>query len=133
MAKKLTDKQRKFISHKIEGKSSRQAALDAGYSINTAINATTDILASPAVQDVWLKTLEMAGITEDAIAKKIKEGLDAHKIHGTDSDFIEVPDFSTRHKYVETSLEQLGRKNKDSVPQFAFFQKITVEKENYGI
>ena len=59
--------------------------------------------------------LEEAGITDKLLQQKILEGLDANrtvsamntgKNAGADSnDFIDVPDFMARHKYLETALK----------------------------
>lgn len=59
--------------------------------------------------------LEEAGITDNLLRSKIAEGLDANRtvsarITGKDAnsrtdDFIDVPDFLARHKYLETTLK----------------------------
>jgi hypothetical protein len=62
----------------------------------------------------YAEFLEEAGITDDLLQKKIMEGLDAGKTvsavktskeAGADStNFIDVPDYGVRHKYLETAL-----------------------------
>lgn len=134
--KGLTEKQKKFLVNKAEGMSSQKAALEAGYAPGVAKNANSQILDKAGVKERWLDILEKHGISEDLAAKKIKEGLEAYRLSTslTEPDKV-VPDFATRHKYLETTLEQLGRKAKDSTPpmQIAFFNNITVEKEEFGI
>jgi hypothetical protein len=58
--------------------------------------------------------LEKHGITDDYLAEKTKEGLDATRTISTISgkeanggtvDFVDVPDFISRHKYLETALK----------------------------
>ena len=59
--------------------------------------------------------MEESGLTDDKLNKKLVEGLDAtrsvsaritNKDAGVDTDdFIDVPDFQTRHKYLETALK----------------------------
>ena len=59
--------------------------------------------------------LEEAGITDKLLQQKIIDGLDANKTvsavntgknaTASSSDFIDVPDFMARHKYLETALK----------------------------
>jgi len=59
--------------------------------------------------------LEEAGITDDLLQKKILEGLDATRTVSAvntkknataeSTDFIDVPDFMARHKYLEMTLK----------------------------
>jgi phage terminase small subunit len=62
--------------------------------------------------------LEEGGVTNAKLQEKIKEGLDATRVvsakitsknadEATD-DFIEVPDYLVRHKYVETAVKIKG-------------------------
>lgn len=59
--------------------------------------------------------LEEAGITDQKLLKKLDEGLEAQRVisavntkkqaTGATTDFIEVPDYTVRHKYLETALK----------------------------
>lgn len=58
--------------------------------------------------------LEEAGITDNLLQKKIVEGLNSTRVisavkgtsaNGGTTDFIDVPDFMSRHKYLETALK----------------------------
>jgi hypothetical protein len=59
--------------------------------------------------------LEKHNVTDDYLAEKIKEGLEANRVisavntdklaNGATTDFIEVPDHLVRHKYLETTLK----------------------------
>ena len=68
--------------------------------------------------------LEAAGITDKLLQEKIMSGLDATRvvsarIVGKDADsqtddFIDVPDFMARHKYLETALKLKKRLGSDA-------------------
>ena len=59
--------------------------------------------------------LEEAGISDQKLTKKLEEGLDANRVvsavntkkeaTASSNDFIDVPDYSVRHKYLETGLK----------------------------
>ena len=59
--------------------------------------------------------MEIAGVTDELLQRKLIEGLDANKVvsakitskeaNSQTDDFIDVPDYQTRHKYLETSLK----------------------------
>jgi len=62
--------------------------------------------------------LEEAGITDKRLIDKVSDGLDAKKVissyggknaDASTTDFIEVPDHPTQHKYLETALKLKGR------------------------
>jgi len=52
------------------------------------------------------KALLDAGVTDDKLTKVIDEGLAAKKLWGKNA--IEYPDYSVRHKFLETSLRIKG-------------------------
>jgi len=66
----------------------------------------------------WKQLLDQY-LPDDLLAQKAREGLDANRvisaintgkdITGTTSDFIEVPDLATRHRYLETSLKMQNK------------------------
>jgi len=111
--KDLTLKQRKWIKE----------YLDCGNATKAAMKVYDTENRESAAQIGWENLrkldysyfLEEAGITDDLIQKKIMEGSDATKTvsavkttkeAGADStDFIDVPDFIARHKYLETTLK----------------------------
>lgn len=110
---KPTEKQIRFVQGKMEGKSTTQAALDAGYSPNTAKNPTKDILAKPGVQEYANKLgalLEARGVTDELITQKLEEGLASHK-GGMNND----PDYKTRLDYLKYMAELKGHKVTDKL------------------
>lgn len=74
---------------------------DAGYSKSVS-KYPKKVINTTSFQQLLAKQ----GITDTHLAEKIKEGLDATKPYGKDGDIH--PDYSTRHKYIETSLKLKG-------------------------
>ena len=73
-------------------------------------------LHKPYVRNIFKMLLLERGITFDKLAKVMDEGLGATKITGylnnkvdgvekVSDEFIETPDYATRHKYLNTALE----------------------------
>lgn len=81
---------------------------------NTACGIAHENLIKPNIRSL----LEAKGIGIDRLIKSLDEGLEANKIvsavvTGRDADertndFIEVPDYPTRHKYLETAGKWSG-------------------------
>lgn len=103
-----TARQKKAIAHVVAGDSVSKAMRKAGYSPSSAKNPKV-LTETPA----FLQTMERLGISDEKIAQRINEGLDATRavVMGTKSEesFVDIqPDFMVRHKYVETSLKLKG-------------------------
>lgn len=111
--RKLTMKQRKFIDEYIETGNATEAAMRV-YDCKDRDSANaigSENLAKLSYTDF----LEVAGVTDLLLQQKIMEGLSADKtvsarITGKDADsgtddFIDVPDYMARHKYLETALK----------------------------
>lgn len=81
----------------VSGISTKQAIETVGYKSYTP---TTKAVVRERIQDI----LDEKGLTLDLVTKKLLEGLDATKIVGTKDDFVEVPDYIARHKYIDTLL-----------------------------
>lgn len=109
------EKHKQLLKHLVEnrGVAIGQAMKEVGYSEAYATNPQQ--LTST---DSWKKLIEKE-LPDGLILNKLKEGLEATRIisarvtskdAGVDTDdFIEVPDYATRHKYVETSLKARGK------------------------
>lgn len=91
-----------YVNNLTKGMTKKDAALDAGYSESTALNAKTAIESQSAVQKLMIE----AGITHESLVQKLREGMEATKLSGKDS--IEHPDFKTRHQYMTTGFRMLG-------------------------
>ena len=111
--KRLTLKQRKWLSIYIACGNATEAAMQV-YDVKDRDSANaigSENLAKLSYTDF----LEEAGITDKLLQQKIMEGLDSTKTvsakiisKGADSqtdDFIDVPDFMARHRYLETALK----------------------------
>ena len=48
-------------------------------------------------------------LSDSKLAKVHADGLEAMRIHGTGDDFIEIPDYATRHKYLDTGYKLKGK------------------------
>lgn len=112
-------RQQLYKKYRLEGYSKYSSAIKAGYSKNTALTASN--LEKLINMRYWL---ELQGLTDSKLAEHAKEGLNANKvisaniIHGDadekTNDFIEVPDWQSRHRYFETILK-LQNKLKDLI------------------
>jgi len=108
---KISVRARKYIKNKVAGMSDYQAAIKAGYKHGTAVKASSRVEKGSA--GIALQALmEKKGLTDDFLLDKTKEGLEAQKIHGTSDNFVEVPDYGVRHKYLETSWRLKGHGEK---------------------
>lgn len=108
MAEKLplTPKQARYIENLKTANTKREAALSAGYASETADNAKQHIedrIAESVGQSAFIKLMEEAGLTDEYLADKLKEGTQATKLFGKDA--IEHPDYAAQHRFVETSLK----------------------------
>jgi hypothetical protein len=75
--KQLTIRQRRFIDGKFSGKSNSQAAREAGYSKSVVRHADRIISDSPNMHAAIVALLDAYGISDDFLAKRVAEGLDA--------------------------------------------------------
>lgn len=101
----LKPRQAKLLQGLVDGKSVRQAALDAGYSPNTAQHPA-DVLETKSMRAA-LKDL-IAPV--EKIALRINEGLDAMKtefakFEGKISDSKDCVDFAERRQYAELACK----------------------------
>jgi phage terminase small subunit len=109
----LTLKQRKWLSKYLECGNATEAAL---YAYDTTDRETAASIGWENLRKLdYTDFLEEAGITDKLLQQKILEGLEATRTvsakiinkeaDSQTDDFIDVPDFLTRHKYLETALK----------------------------
>jgi len=99
----------RYIKNKISGMSSKEAALAAGYTKSMASNANSKI-ETMEVKRRMMDILDAIGLTDEELALDLKEGLrEANKVQGTGDNFVELPDYGVRHKYLETALKLKGQ------------------------
>jgi hypothetical protein len=105
----LNVRQRKYAKGIAEGKSKHQAALDAGYSPNTAKNATVNI-EKRGVEAPIAELIRQKGLGEDKILEVVIEALEnATRIWTTKDEMFERPDYGVKHKYLDTLLKLLDK------------------------
>ena len=102
---RLKPRQAKFVEGIVDGKSSRQAALDAGYAEHTA-NKPKDILETKSMRAALQELIAPV----EKIALRINEGLDAMKtefakFEGQISDTRDCVDFAERRQYAELACK----------------------------
>lgn len=102
----ITLRAKKYIKNKLGGMNNYQSALKAGYSMNTAKNASKNIenhgvryLLDEAVSD------ELDGVV---IAKALLAGIHAKKVINLDDRLVEVEDHRTQIKFVQLALKVKG-------------------------
>jgi len=134
-----TVRQQKAVANVVEnGGNVSKAMIKAGYSKKTAKNPQklTESVA-------WAELMD-AHIGDAKLAKVHREGLGAtspfQKIVGRDSkgapeyELVSVPDYSTRHKYLESGYKLRGRYVKESEGTKILIVNITgVAAKKYGI
>lgn len=123
---KLTFKQRKWIKLYLETGNATEAAMKV-YDVKDRDSAKQIGYENLSKLD-YSSFMEEAGITDVLIQQKIMEGLDANRVisamntgkqaTGATADFIDVPDYAIRHKYLETVLKlkkRLGVENQTNI------------------
>lgn len=136
----MNTRQQKYKKFRLEGYSAFAAAIKAGYSKNTAINARKNIENRLNFDLI----LESEGLTDNALAKHAMEGFLADKVVSVESDEttdsgrtrfvnVTVPDWVARHKYFESILK-LRNKIKTETPgvQQPGETKVIIIRESNG-
>lgn len=72
----LMPKHKKFISNLMQGRGIQKSAELAGFDGSTGY----DLMKNPAIKTALVAKMEKAGITEDMLAKKLKQGLSAKTV-----------------------------------------------------
>jgi len=109
----LTLKQRKWMKEYIETGNASEAAMRA-YDCKDRVVAASIGYENLRKLD-YVEFMEAGGVTDKLLQDKLMEGLSATKVvsarvTGKDADsrtddFIDVEDYPTRHKYMETALK----------------------------
>jgi hypothetical protein len=104
----LTFRQRRFIEGKLCGYSSARAARRAGYSESVSQKADRIILRSPNVQAAFHELLTAAGVTDELLAQRVNEGLDAVIVRRFRYDEFVAVNYRERRLMVELVLRLKG-------------------------
>lgn len=110
---KLNLKQRKFIKFYLESGNASAAALKAGYKYR---QRGWELVSKLVNSGLFQELLEQNGLSDNKLIKVLKEGLQATKVIGylnqktngtqkVSDEFVEIPDYHCRHKYLETALK----------------------------
>lgn len=120
--KDLTFKQKAFVKEKLTnpGISDRQAALNAGYSVNTADNARPNILEHRGIEAFIDKLAD-----DDKIAQVLNDGLTAQK---TDITGDTHPDHRTRLEFAKELLGLKGYRKQGLEDVTNVKRKVTFEE-----
>jgi phage terminase small subunit len=105
----LTSREKKFIKYQGEGCGVGESALRAGYSHE---QYGTYLRAQDHIKNALQTAIENAGLTDDLIAQRLREGIDAvdPEIKSVKGKVLkkETPNFTIRHKYIETTMKAKG-------------------------
>ncbi len=111
--KKITNKQRSYLKELIKnpGNSKYQNALNAGYTETMAKHVKEKI--EDEIKDPLAVAFKKAGITDELLAGKVKEGMYADLVkiashEGKIKDEKSYTDYETRRKYVEMVYKLKG-------------------------
>lgn len=109
---RLTARQRSFVVGKMEGKSDRRAALDAGYAVSTAENTKQKIMNRPVVRQVFQDLLDEF-LPAEKLVRCIVEGLNATQTKflyrkGHINKAVVLPDHRVRFLFVILALKLKG-------------------------
>jgi len=114
----LTIKQRKLVKGIADGKTQKQAALEAGYSPKNADNIASHELKKTQVSAAIQDLMEELGLDDKSLLRIHKDMLEAKRIisvmvskeanGGGTVDFIDVPDWQARGKGLEMAYKLKG-------------------------
>lgn len=143
MTKRLTGRQKLFAKHYALGKSGKQAAILAGYSERSADVIASENLTKPNVISKIEEILDTAGLSDKALAKRLKKSIDAGLgISAKNADALkgikmayQLKDRfpSTKHRVESThkSEIELRLESKSEQEIHLFIQEITAKTQKY--
>lgn len=96
-------KQRNFVAGLLKGKTKAEAAVDAGYSADYG----SELAKTATVQNILAEAMQKAGITDNLIARKLREGLDA-KTPPRKEGGSQYPDQFVRKQFLDVIFKLRG-------------------------
>ena len=105
---KLNLRERKFMKNLSLGMTQREAAIKAGYSKKSADSIASQKIKEIKVAGSFCEILDKHGVTDDAIASVISEGIKAKRHVMVGDDVKELPDWIARHKFSDSALKVKG-------------------------
>ena len=117
--RKLSLRERKFIKYLSQGHTQKDAALKAGYSAKHIESFASHKIKETQVAKAFTQILIDQGVTDEKLGIIISQGIEANKViscnviveegmkdaNSMTKDFIDVPDWIARHKFVDTALK----------------------------
>ncbi len=111
--RRLKPRQQKLITGVAQGLTARQAALEAGYTENTASNAKRDLLEKPALKAAFADLMR-AQIPDELVIQRLREGIDATETkffahNGNVKAERNVINYGERRAYLELRMRATGQ------------------------
>jgi len=103
--KEIPPDDRKWIKEYMAHGNAIKAAKEAWPDVTYATQLSRASKKKIEYKEILPLILEKAGLDDATLIGKLKEGMDAMKIHGTSDDFIEIPDHTNRFKYLKLAKE----------------------------
>jgi hypothetical protein len=112
----MTIKQRKWLKLYLDIGNATEAAMQAYKCKNR--NSAKQIGYENLAKLDYAEFMEEGGLTDNLLKEKLGEGLESNRTisaikgtnaDGTTTDFIDVPDFAVRHRYLETAMKLKNR------------------------
>ena len=118
----LSVRQRKFAKGLLEGKTQKQAALDAGAPPASAETWASKEVRNPKFQSEFHRILDRQGLSEERLAEVHAQNLQATKTlvashEGKITDQLEVPDYGVRQRAVDSGWDLHARRKPEEVEQ----------------
>ena len=121
----------RYVGGMMDGKTKKQAALDAGFTPSQAVSASRTV-EGPITRQLMYKVLANAEVSLDHLAQKIREGLEATRPLVVSGGQGEAPtlkllaDFQTRLKYIQHACKMLriGEPGTQEPPELRVYTNI---------
>lgn len=106
----LTDREKNYVKYRTDGRPVGESSLRAGFA---STQYGTYLNSQEHIQSAFHDAIEKVGLTDELLAKRLKEGVDATFPEKVSKDGIVLvakgqADFFTRHKYIETTMKAKG-------------------------
>ena len=106
----LTGREKKYVKYRADGCKVGESSLRAGFATP---QYGTYLKGQEHIQSAIQEALVKVGLTDELIAKRLKEGVDATHPEKKSKDGVVLiakgqADFFTRHKYIETTMKAKG-------------------------
>ena len=115
----IQTRRRQIIQGVIEGKTPKEAAIDAGYAESGAGQTARDVMRSPEAKLMFHEILDRKGLTDDRLADKCAELLESEKVSFAQKDGIYTdersqPDHDIQRKTLQMILQVKGHLSADN-------------------